>query len=381
VDVDTVEFVTPNVTPSPLGSVVEQGNTSAVQLRVSIDDGFTWTPDRYIAPTPAELDKTTRPQSDVAPKHVKQGCDHMKSDFENRRRAQMVSTLGSTVLWYCRWPKDGPMEVAPMCAPVTGGTEVLIKVDLPARMPTDPLPVKFACKPLYAIADPELEGRAPMRRDTSEIVNPCREELAKLPLVGALDVPVCAWLDPAGEGVRCISPPIDAECVNFYDYTVELSLDGRQFLSRSLPFSIFDLRVTGLAPNTGPLVAETEVRIRATGLPRAEIKQLRKVRVDFPKDLRWSSRVINAKYDYVAEEIYFNMPDLSSEVQPILELVQDQGRVAELRQEKLFNQAFLQEQHGITPQHVQDLITVYGKTRCFLDLRVSKPWRSCAHHF
>jgi len=143
--------------------------------------------------------------------------------------------------------------------------------------------------------------------------------LAKLPLVGALDVPVCAWLDPAGEGVRCISPPIDAECVNFYDYAVELSLDGRQYLSRSLSFSIFDLRVTGLAPNTGPLVAETEVRIRATGLPRAEIKQLRKVRVDFPKDLRWSSRVINAKYDYVAEEIYFNMPDLSSEVQQRLE--------------------------------------------------------------
>lgn len=33
---------------------------------------------------------------------------------------------------------------------------------------------------------------------------------------------------------------------------------------------------------------------------------------------------------------------------------------------------------GITPQHVQELITTYGKTRLFLDLRVSKPWRSCA---
>merc|ERR1719433_899747 len=32
---------------------------------------------------------------------------------------------------------------------------------------------------------------------------------------------------------------------------------------------------------------------------------------------------------------------------------------------------------GITPAHVQELITTYGKKRCFLDLRVSKPWRSC----
>jgi len=32
---------------------------------------------------------------------------------------------------------------------------------------------------------------------------------------------------------------------------------------------------------------------------------------------------------------------------------------------------------GITPAHVQEIINTYGKKRCFLDLRVSKPWRSC----
>merc|ERR1712217_479872 len=32
---------------------------------------------------------------------------------------------------------------------------------------------------------------------------------------------------------------------------------------------------------------------------------------------------------------------------------------------------------GITPEHVQALIMAYGKRRCFLDLRVSKPWRNC----
>lgn len=34
---------------------------------------------------------------------------------------------------------------------------------------------------------------------------------------------------------------------------------------------------------------------------------------------------------------------------------------------------------GITPAHVRDLINTYGIQRCFLDLRVSKPWRSCSH--
>lgn len=33
---------------------------------------------------------------------------------------------------------------------------------------------------------------------------------------------------------------------------------------------------------------------------------------------------------------------------------------------------------GITPGTVQDLITIFGKTRCFLDLRVTKPCRSCS---
>eukprot|EP00930_Biecheleria_cincta_P103813 TRINITY_DN95915_c0_g1_i1.p1 TRINITY_DN95915_c0_g1~~TRINITY_DN95915_c0_g1_i1.p1 ORF type:complete len:470 (+),score=64.56 TRINITY_DN95915_c0_g1_i1:170-1411(+) len=33
---------------------------------------------------------------------------------------------------------------------------------------------------------------------------------------------------------------------------------------------------------------------------------------------------------------------------------------------------------GISPSTVQDLITMFGKTRCFLDLRVTKPCRSCS---
>ncbi|CAE8650141.1 unnamed protein product, partial [Polarella glacialis] len=33
---------------------------------------------------------------------------------------------------------------------------------------------------------------------------------------------------------------------------------------------------------------------------------------------------------------------------------------------------------GVTPGTVQEIITTYGKTRCFLDLRVTKPCRSCS---
>merc|ERR1719401_2400351 len=61
---DTVEFSTPNVTLSPLGSVVEQGSTSAVQLQVSIDNGLTWTVERRPVPQPAELDKTSQMAAD-----------------------------------------------------------------------------------------------------------------------------------------------------------------------------------------------------------------------------------------------------------------------------------------------------------------------------
>lgn len=48
------------------------------------------------------------------------------------------------------------------------------------------------------------------------------------------------------------------------------------------------------------------------------------------------------------------MNELHAEVQPILDIVQDSGRVSELRQEKLFTQAYLQ-QFSVTPAHVEVL--------------------------
>jgi hypothetical protein len=315
VDIDTVEFITPDVTLSPLGSVAEQSGCAAVSIQVSIDDGFTWTVERNMGPNKGSdmngtgMNGTTKKKR--SERQIVAGIEDMKGECEaaNINRASKSAT--STLLWYCRWPRGGPSHIEPSCAPVTGGTELLLHIQLPPRIPTDNLTVKFVCKPLYSINDAEAEAKAPMRRDASDIINPCLEAVAKLPLVGPLDVLANAWLDPNGRGVRCICPPLDAENVNFYEYHMELSLDGKRFLDRGLPFNIFDLRVSGLEPCIGPLTECSEVRIKTTGLVKTEIQ---KVRIDFPKDLQWPSRFLPAHYDFRTGEIMFSMPELSAEV-------------------------------------------------------------------
>mmetsp|Transcript_54456 Transcript_54456/g.137504 ORF Transcript_54456/g.137504 Transcript_54456/m.137504 type:complete len:1025 (+) Transcript_54456:128-3202(+) len=316
VDVDTIEFTTPDVAQSPLGSVVDMNMTSAaVQLRVSIDGGFTWTPDRQAAPTADDLDRTARPLQKTSGKvrknSMQRGLKEFRDDFEANRNAQTIADLGSMVLWITRWPPDGPSRLEPSCAPVTGGTELLLHCQLPTRMPAEALTVKFVCTPLYSVGDAALEASAPLKRDVNEVINPCRDEIARLPLATPLEVLVCGWLDPGGRGVRCISPPMDAESVKFYDYSVELSLDGKAFLKRSLPFSVFDMRVIGLEPNLGPLQEATEVTIKTTGFVQTDIQR---VRLDFPKDLRWPSRLLPATFDHTTGEVSFMMPDLGAEV-------------------------------------------------------------------
>merc|ERR1719253_186465 len=243
------------------------------------------------------------------------GIEDLKGECEAASNERIAKSALSTLLWYCRWPKGGPSHIGPSCAPVTGGTELLLHIQLPPRIPTDNLTVKFVCKPLYSINDAEAEAKAPMRRDASDIINPCLEAVSKLPLGGPLDVLANGWLDPSGRGVRCICPPLDAENVNFYEYHMELSLDGKRFLDRGLPFNIFDLRVTGLEPCIGPLTECSEVRIKTTGLVKTEIQ---KVRLDFPKDLMRPphelSRVLPAHYDHTTGEVVFSTPDLSAEV-------------------------------------------------------------------
>ena len=315
VEKDVVEFTTPNASPSPLGALVEQGTTLPVSVRVSVDGGFTWTPDR--TPVGRELEQTMRqlPTEQQragyglaqGKKDIQKELTEFKGDFEVRRNALAVTNRSCTMLWYCQWPSDGPSQVEPGCAPVVGGTDVLIHVALPARMPTDNLTVKFLCSPKKTIDDPELEARAPMRRDAAEIINPDPATVAKLPLAGSLEVPVIAFLDPAGRGVCCVSPPMDAECVHYYNYSVMVSLDGHNYMQRSLPFQIFDIHVAELEPKLGVLTECTEVRVKTTGFIQSDIL---KVRLDFPKDLGKPPKTVPAHYDHTSGDVVFSMPPL-----------------------------------------------------------------------
>merc|ERR1719217_1803271 len=47
-------------------------------------------------------------------------------------------------------------------------------------------------------------------------------------------------------------------------------------------------------------------------------------------------------------------------MEPLLDIVSDAGRVAELKAERCFNQAYLAQQHSITPQHIE-LLHKYAK--------------------
>eukprot|EP00933_Yihiella_yeosuensis_P006282 TRINITY_DN11097_c1_g1_i2.p1 TRINITY_DN11097_c1_g1~~TRINITY_DN11097_c1_g1_i2.p1 ORF type:complete len:1004 (+),score=188.44 TRINITY_DN11097_c1_g1_i2:113-3124(+) len=317
VEKDTIEFISPDAGISPLGAVVVQGSTLPVQVRVSVDDGFTWTPDRYVPPSQKDLDRTFGMTSQAAlgrsqsAAGMQAGLQEFKDDFSVKRVATTMASEGSTMLWYCEWPAEGPSHIEPNCAPVCGGTEILLHVPLPARMPTENLTVKFVCTPLSSIGDAELEGKAPMRRDAAEITNPDADAVSQLALAGSLEVPVVAFLDPAYRGVRCVSPPIDGDLVHYYKYSVQLSLDGVNYLPRELPFNVFNLHVTGLEPLLGPLSESSTVKIKTTGLVETDIL---KVRIDFPLELEWASRVLPAFINHTTGEISFAMPDLQAEV-------------------------------------------------------------------
>jgi len=62
------------------------------------------------------------------------------------------------------------------------------------------------------------------------------------------------------------------------------------------------------------------------------------------------------------EKVMGEFNTLNEEVKPILDLVQDSGRVHELKQERLFNITYLQQHLGIGPHHV-DVLQRYAKFR------------------
>ena len=74
--------------------------------------------------------------------------------------------------------------------------------------------------------------------------------------------------------------------------------------------------------------------------------------MDICKD---SGKPVPAAMSSRREEVVSTMKSLREEVAPILEIVIDPGRVAELKAEKCFNLAYLQQNLNITPQHVEIL--------------------------
>eukprot|EP00928_Gymnodinium_smaydae_P063004 TRINITY_DN46712_c0_g1_i1.p1 TRINITY_DN46712_c0_g1~~TRINITY_DN46712_c0_g1_i1.p1 ORF type:complete len:1025 (+),score=209.02 TRINITY_DN46712_c0_g1_i1:163-3237(+) len=317
VDEDVVEFITPDITLSPLGAVVDKphphGTSCKVELQVSIDDGLTWTMDR---PQKAESRASRNGSERLAQKPQRNATMHalheFKEEFTKSRHQAAADAAAQEVLWYCKWPSSGPTHLEPTCAPAMTLSldpplppmELLVHADLPS-MPSTALTVKFSCKPKYALEDPTVEG--PMRADMALLQCKDKQAVAQLPLVGELDVFTCGWLDPAGRGVRCHVPEFNKDHVKYYDYFVELSLDGRSYLGNPLRFDVFDLHVVGLEPNVGPFSEPTKVTIKTTGLVNSDILQ---VRVDFPESLGHKPRILPVSFDFTEGELTFVMPEL-----------------------------------------------------------------------
>lgn len=281
VDAQMVEFRCPDVSLSPIAPVVEDSGSASVSVQVSLDDGLTWT------------------------------------------------LHGATTLKFCKWPKEGPRHVIPDCAPTAGGTELLLMIDVAQNMPQGAITVAFRCVPKTEDVDeegPQSPGAtnlpSPVARDLAELENVPADQSVP---VGRLDVYVSGSLDPQGRGVRCISPPLDPETVQYYNFYLEVSLDGKRYLPTALPFLIYNLTVEGLEPNVGPLHEPdgTQVMLRTKGAVESKVQ---KVRLDLP----WGARALPGKWDYNDDVVRYKMPDLIAEVR---ERREDEQRALDARWE------------------------------------------------
>lgn len=303
--------------------------------------------------------------------------------------------------------------MTPECAPVSGGTELLLYVNLPENMPTTAITVKFSCEPVNALEDASFEttgtanvakgtatmqvasteglkagmevaidkgtkdeeimhvqevqkntiklsgmlkfnhdkgfiirdnhskySTSPVLKDMEQLGNVSEEEAAKLPLAGPLDVFVCGHLDVGGRGIRCMSPPLSPENVNFFKYHVELSLDGRRYLSNPLTFTVYDLKITRLSPNIGPLREATDVVIECDGLVQTEIQ---KTKLSFP----WGNKELPAQYDNTINKVKFKMPELNGEVRQNVEA--ELAKIQEFDKEMTTPQVVQQEAEEAPP--------------------------------
>lgn len=125
---------------------------------------------------------------------------------------------------------------------------------------------------------------------------------------GSVDVETCvtAALDPKGRGLTCLTPVLP----NAQNLFLEVSLDGRSYLTKAQPFSFYDLIVDALQPNCGPLTERTEVMLQTRGLIQSS-RQV--VRLNYEAD-DIPSLNVPGRYDHTTQSISFTMPDLKNQV-------------------------------------------------------------------
>jgi hypothetical protein len=222
---------------------------------------------------------------------------------------------GGVTLTYMEYPRS-ITGVDPECAPVSGGTKLLISVPglKYPEIPTENLTVKFSCKPKAEVV--EREKQTPFEQDLAGAYVDMRTTLSEYPPVGPLNIFAYGTYDWRKEVIEVISPPFDAETFAFYDVAVDASLDGKRYFSTPLKFTLYDVRVTGLRPNCGPLDQQTKVTLVTEGLVKSSRQWCHAEFPDMfpdgtPIEVR---RDLPGTYDHTKHEITVDMPELKQQV-------------------------------------------------------------------
>jgi hypothetical protein len=202
--------------------------------------------------------------------------------------------------------------IEPECAPVFGGTNLRIAVPglKYPEIPSGDLTVKFVCRPKPNAPPSVAQKTSPYEQDLAGAYVDMQKSLSKYPPVGDLNIMAFGTYSYRDEVIEVLSPPFDVTTFQYYDITVDVSLDGCRYFQTPLPFQLYDLKIVGLSPNCGPLDDTTTVTPITEGL----IKSTRNwCRAEFPDflDVRHD---LPAEYNHTAHEITIAMPSLKQHV-------------------------------------------------------------------
>jgi hypothetical protein len=221
-------------------------------------------------------------------------------------------------LTYMEYPRaaDG---IDPECAPVVGGTN--LRISVPGlkypEIPTEDLTVKFVCRPKPNTPPSLAQQSSPYEQDLAGAYVDLDKSLSKYPPVGDLNIFAYGTYSYRDEVIEVLSPPFDVTTFQYYDITVDVSLDGKRYFQTPLQFQLYDLKIVALSPNCGPLDDTTTVTPVTQGL----IKSSRNwCRAEFPPALN-VRQDLPGEYNHAAHEITFAMPSLKQQVAQRVEVM------------------------------------------------------------